>query len=226
MGIKYYAEGEVIGPSGCKYIKELDPVFYRSREGSKDFRESRMKRKALFECPFCAMHFECMINKIQTGKTKSCGCYSKTQDGLAYIGNQETPLHWIWRTMLSRCSNPNNKNYKHYGGRGISVCQEWQQSFVNFYKWALSNGYDQGLQIDRKNNNGNYEPSNCRFVTCQVNQSNKRTNRYCVLDNSKITVAEAARRLGLSHSTVLNWYTGLHPNKFPERLSFLEFEGV
>ena len=84
-----------------------------------------------------------------------------------------TSLYRIWVNMISRTKYPNTPYFKHYGGRGIRVCEEWQ-SASNFIKWAKTNGYEERLEIDRKNNNGNYTPDNCRFVTHKINCSNRR----------------------------------------------------
>jgi hypothetical protein len=102
-------------------------------------------------------------------KNANCGCVSShSKHGL-----HGTHLFKVWDAMIDRCTRPNNKSYHNYGGRGITVCEEWKRS-GNFFKWALSHGYDERLQLDRENNNGNYEPSNCRFVTHQVNSLNIR----------------------------------------------------
>ncbi len=90
-------------------------------------------------------------------------------------GESRTKLHGVWGCMLNRCRDENSKPYKNYGGRGIKVCQEWLD-FPTFRKWALANGYKEGLEIDRRDNDGNYEPGNCRWVTTKENCNNKRTN--------------------------------------------------
>ena len=215
-----YERGQVLGKHGVKYLEEAEPVFYKSREGSIDFRERKMKRRAVFECPLCSSHFETAINRVKGNLTRSCGCVVKTQNGLSYSGNKETSLHHLWRSIKSRCNRKGDASYHHYGGRGIKVCEEWEHSFLAFHDWAINNGYKKGLQIDRRDNDGNYEPGNCRFVTCQVNQSNKRNNVFCFLDGEKMTIAEACRRLDLGASTISNWALGIHPNKYPSRLHF------
>ena len=83
-------------------------------------------------------------------------------------------LYYIWKDMKSRCLNPKDKSYKYYGSRGIKVCEEWKNNMANFIEWALENGWKKGLTIDRKNNDGNYEPKNCSFVTRLQQMNNTR----------------------------------------------------
>jgi|SRR3972149_5287855 len=91
-------------------------------------------------------------------------------------GYARTKLYIAWAAMIQRVLNPKNTAYKNYGGRGITVCNEWLE-FIQFRDWALNNGYTEGLQINRINNNGNYEPSNCDFVTAKENSRNQRTTK-------------------------------------------------
>jgi hypothetical protein len=104
-------------------------------------------------------------------------------------GQRHTRLYKTWADMLARCRNMDNE---HYAARGITVCKEWE-SFENFQRWALSNGYTDELEIDRKEVNGNYCPENCRWVTKQVNANNRRTNVYVTWAGETKTLADWAR---------------------------------
>ena len=112
---------------------------------------------------------------LTTGNTKSCGCLSL--EVRITHGESKTRLYRIWEGIRRRCSNIKHEYWECYGGRGISVCQEWQDSYEVFRDWAKINGYDKSLTIDRKDNDGNYEPSNCRFITSAENSRNKRDTK-------------------------------------------------
>ena len=109
-------------------------------------------------------------------------------------------LYSIWHNMKTRCYTPGSSKYKYYGGRGITVCDEWRNNFPAFYKWAIENGYREDLTIDRKNVNGNYDPSNCQWVDRVHQNNNTRKNHYIVFNGETRTAAEWARKYGISRN--------------------------
>lgn len=111
----------------------------------------------------------------------------------------------IYESMKSRCNNPNRKKYDSYGARGIYVCDEWNGSFESFCEWALTNGYEDGLQLDRIDNSGPYSPENCRWVTPKENSRNTRRNRHLTLLGITKTVAEWCETLPISQYTIYWW---------------------
>lgn len=115
-----------------------------------------------------------------------------------------TRLHNVWRHMKRRCLSKNDKLYKYYGARGITICQEWLDNFMNFYNWAMANGYSDELTIDRIDVNGNYEPSNCRWVTMKVQANNTRRNRYVTYKGETHTLSEWCDILGLDKGLIRN----------------------
>ena len=132
---------------------------------------------------------------LKSEKTKSCGCIHSQQlakrnykHGLSYTRQIN-----IWRAMKNRCYNSKSEAYHNYGGRGITVCDEWLHDFKTFYDWAMANGYRDDLTIDRIDVNGNYEPSNCRWVNREQQANNQRGNHLVTYKGETHTIAEWAR---------------------------------
>jgi hypothetical protein len=124
--------------------------------------------------------------------TKSCGCFMLEQskaNGSKYKHNRSFSRQYhIWRGMKIRCYNPKAKDYKNYGGRGISICDEWRDNFQAFYDWAMANGYRDDLSIDRIDVNGNYEPSNCRWATSKEQANNRRNPKEFPIAVTKVRI--------------------------------------
>lgn len=125
----------------------------------------------------CGRTITVLGSNLKSGSTKSCGCFhlesaQKTKN--VKHGKCESRLYNIWVCMKQRCYNSKYPKYDYYGGRGITVCDEWKSSFEKFQDWALSHGYAEELTLDRIKNDGNYEPGNCRWATRSVQNSNRR----------------------------------------------------
>lgn len=129
------------------------------------------------------------------GAVKGEQCHSYVHGGTG------TRLHNIWLSMRERCNRVHHPHYKDYGGRGITICAEWQD-FRSFRDWALSHGYSDDLQIDRIDYNGDYDPNNCRWVTAKEQQNNKRNNRRVEYQGNAYTITQLAEFAGLSKTTL------------------------
>jgi hypothetical protein len=117
---------------------------------------------------------------LKNGKTQSCGCIHKEQLARRSKthGMSGKRLYRIWHDMKNRCEYAKDKKFSYYGGRGIKVCNEWSSDFKTFMEWSLENGYKENLTIDRINNDGNYEPSNCRWITMKEQCTNRRKRGF------------------------------------------------
>lgn len=147
--------------------------------------------KVICKCPLCGDNFEMWKSHFYRG-SNSCKC--------RYLGKKQPRLYAIWSNIKTRCLNPNYPHFNDYGGRGIHLYDEWIE-FEPFMKWSLSHGYKDDLTIDRIDNNGNYEPSNCRWVDKNIQANNKRNNIYVDIDYKGQTL----KRFCLEHE--LNYKT-------------------
>lgn len=142
-------------------------------------------------------------HELLSGKTKSCGCLKRERiiKRSTTHGKRKTSEYNIWSAMRNRCNNPNDKRYSSYGGRGVSVCQEWNESFEAFDR-------DMGPKpspkhtLDRINNDGNYEPSNCRWATDEQQRNNRRSTVTLTLDDKTHNLTEWSKRTGFSSATI------------------------
>lgn len=124
----------------------------------------------------CGTKREVVEHALREGRTKSCGCSKGSFISKKRVvhGESRTRLYHVWRSMKQRCYYNKHVGYKNYGGRGITICNEWLTNSSSFFSWARANGYEDSLDIDRTDNEGNYQPDNCRFVTRKVNVNNRR----------------------------------------------------
>lgn len=130
---------------------------------------------------------------------KSCGCLEKLNrqsigQRTAKHNKTNTRLFSIWSGIKSRCNNPNTEHYDRYGGRGISICEEWENNFTSFYDWSVNNGYADHLSIDRKDVNGNYEPNNCKWSTNKEQAQNKENTLYVNCGSYNMTASEFSKQ--------------------------------
>ena len=151
----------------------------------------------------CGNKVNLKYGKITSGHTKSCGCLHKEicKQMLTKHDKYYTNIYRAYICMKDRCLNPNNSSYKRYGGRGISICKEWlgEEGFLNFYNWAINNGHKDNLSIDRIDNNGNYEPSNCRWVDKLAQANNRSKNKIITYKNESHTLSNWARVLNIPY---------------------------
>lgn len=189
-------------PKGTRFgrwtiLEEASPIYISGKP--------RRRYKCQCDCGNIGIvRLECLRN----GHSTSCGCLHKQRvsdtfktHGMSDNGNF-TPLYDTWRNMKKRCNNPNTTEYNRYGGRGIKICKEWATDFQRFYDWAISNGYKEGLTIDRINNDGNYEPDNCRFVTMKVQGNNNSHNHYIEYNGTEYTLSTLSDALHIPYNIV------------------------
>ncbi len=128
--------------------------------------------------------------RLLNGEIKSCGCYRSDNSSALKHGLVNHPLNGVWRNMKSRCFNPNVKEYKWYGERGIGVYKPWINNFKAFYDYCMTLNYEDGLQLDRIDGDGNYEPGNLRFVTSKKNNNNRKNTKKLLYKGQEYSLVE------------------------------------
>lgn len=155
------------------------------------------KNQLLWLCKCdCGNEKTFISGRLKHGGNKSCGC-------LRSLDLENKRLKSIWWNMIGRCYHKNNISYKYYGAKGIIVCYEWKSNYSEFKNWALKNGYQSNLTIDRfPNRTGNYEPGNCRWATYKEQENNKTNNRYLKIDGEIKTISQWSEVFGIDKSTI------------------------
>lgn len=136
----------------------------------------------------CGNLCEAIKYELERGMRKSCGCYRA--DRVTTHGESKTRLYRVWHAMLSRCNNETHADYRFYGAKGVRVYDEWRDYAV-FRRWAKANGYAQGLTIDRKESSDDYDPANCRWITIQAQQRNRRNGLRVVVNGVQMAFEDA-----------------------------------
>ena len=142
-----------------------------------------------------------ILRRIGFGCKKCSAGKVSTRDRRIH-GKSTTRLYSIWKDMVNRCYNPKIWCFGHYGGRGITVCNEWKSDFLSFEEWALKNGYEEKLTIDRTDNNGNYEPTNCQWATMKTQRNNTRRNVYMEVEGVVKTRTQWAEETGIPYEVI------------------------
>lgn len=180
---------------GCASVKDLTGVRFGKLVAIKPCGKKYNRTVWLCKCD-CGKEVEVVGTALSSGNTSSCGCLSKPR------GMFGTRLYNVWHTMKERCYVKSQTSYHNYGGRGIKVCDEWQE-FIPFMKWAYENGYDENAKrgectLDRIDPNGNYCPNNCRWVSWDIQANNKNTNVLIEHNGVVDTLSNHARKAGIS----------------------------
>lgn len=182
-------------------VIELDHVEHTKRSKNKTY------NREYYKCA-CECGNEVVVSKegLKYRYTQSCGCL-KLETSIKNLKNKNnhglsnTKLYKIYADIKSRCFNSKKISYKNYGGRGITMCEEWLE-FENFYNWAINNGYKEGLTIERIDVNGNYEEKNCKWIPLEEQAKNRRDTHFVTYNGKTYCVTEWATIVGLKRSTL------------------------
>ena len=172
--------------------------------------ENSWDGKPMWKC-LCDCGKECVKygSALTYGYTKSCGCYNRelAEKKQYRHGETRSRLYSVWNMMKQRCNDPNHRYYKNYGGRGVSVCDEWAKSYEAFRDWAMANGYDPDAKhgectLDRIDNDGDYCPENCRFIGWSEQQRNTRRSRTITFNGETKTLVEWGEKTEINPGTI------------------------
>lgn len=203
---------------GCARFNDLTGKTFGRWTVLEKTRKQQRNQVYLCRCE-CGNMREVTQSNLTQGKSQSCGCLQKelTSKRFTTHGMRKSRLYDIYANMKARCTNPNNKRYDSYGGRGIGICQDWNNSFDAFKKWALSHGYSDDLTIDRINVDGDYCPENCRWAN-QEQQSNNQ--------QKTIWIEILGERRSLKQwTTFMGWNYGTYSARYRKGLCiFKDFE--
>lgn len=158
-----------------------------------EYSESQGRYVWVCKCD-CGQVVSVVPANARAGRVRSCGC-AQLKSATTH-GMRNTRLYRIWVDMRRRCRDTSRKAYKHYGARGITVCEEWDKSFEGFMQWAYREGYSDELSIDRIDVDGNYDPSNCRWATAKQQARNRRSTRYLDAFGETLPAVEAVEKYG------------------------------
>lgn len=185
--------------------KRFGRLVVKERLANKRLPSGKTQIMRLCKCD-CGKKHSVSGENLKSGNVKSCGCYAKEISSKVHKkhGLSQTRIFEVWHGIKQRCLNKKDKHYKDYGGRGIIICNYWKNNFINFYKWAMRNGYKEGLTIDRINNNGNYEPANCRWVTLTDQANNRRSNVMVTYNSETLTLTQMARKYNVNFHMLRN----------------------
>ena len=169
----------------------------------KTYRNDKLMYVGQCECKTVKLYY---LSNLKRGRTTNCGCvhYKKVSEALRKVPKDGERLYSIYTNMKTRCYNENTKIYDRYGKHGVKICDEWLEDFMNFYNWAMANGYSKEFTIDRIDNNKGYYPDNCRWASAYT-QCHNRTNSWIIeIDGVKKPAKEWCDINGINYKTAAN----------------------
>ena len=180
--------GDVIGGHGASFLSDCVGV---------------SPRECIFSCGYCRSEFRSNLANVKHSKTKSCGCIQSAAS--TRHGNSRHPLYNVWNNIKHRTGNKNYSLYSSYGAKGVGMHKPWRDSFEMFFNWCVSNGWSRGLEIDRVDTKGNYEPLNCRFITKSENAKNKVNSKIWIVNGVEYSsLSDAESKTGVGRCTIRN----------------------